>query len=168
MALASVSLAGCGTQSSSNLTSQFMTVNKSAKTVTLHVVASYNANDNYRNFNGYANGQMTINIPVGYKVKLDYENKGGIPVDIGVYGNGGQLAFKGAGDSIHTIFENPVAGIEPGQSETLNFTASQVGTFKLANYVDRFPQTQNDPYHTVDMWDVLKVTNSSSPSISVK
>lgn len=168
MGLASISLVGCGTQSSANLTSKFMTVDSAAQTVTLHLVAGYDATDNYRNFDGYSNGQMTINVPVGYTVNLEYENKSGIPTDVGVYAAHGQLAFKGAGDSIHDIFENPAAGILPGSSEKLKFTASQVGTYQIANYADRFPQTVNNPYQNVDMWDVFNVTNGGSPSITVK
>lgn len=153
---------GCG--STPSLGSGFMSVNSATKTVTFKVVAGYTTTNDYLNYDGYANGNMTITVPVGYHVKLDYYNNGGTPADLGVYNNQDQLAFSGAGDSIQNINLNPQPGIPPGGSETISFTPTKSGTYKMANYENRFP-TIHPRYHDVGMWDVFKVVQSGSPSI---
>lgn len=160
-------LFGCGVQAQ-DLTSKYMTVDQTNQTVTIKVIAGETSQDGYRNFNGFSNGGMTITVPVGYKVTFDYENASGIPADIGVYTKDRQLAFQGAGDSINDIFLNAVAGVLPGQSEKVTFTASQVGNYQIANYLDRFPQVGDtlDDYQSVDMWDNFDVVASGSPSVT--
>lgn len=160
-------LAGCGSQQT-NLTSKFMTVDPTTQTVKINLVAGYNeANDN-QNFDGYANGQMTISVPEGYNVELDVSDNGGIPADVGVYTSSKKLAFPGAGDSIGTLFSNAVAGLSPGQSETLKFVPDATGTYQLANYDNRFMQLGDNAYQNMGMWAVFKVTNGGSPSITAK
>lgn len=161
---------GCGTQSQADLTSKFMTVDSQAKSVNINLVAGYTEADSQRNFNGYSNGAMTITVPVGYKVNLNYYNNAGLPVDVGVYTHDRQLAFKGAGDSVNSIFLNAAAGLLPGKSEQVSFTASQVGAYQIANLLDRFPQLGNsdNAYQAVDMWDGFNVVSAGSPSISTK
>jgi len=172
LAVATLSLSallfGCGTQQQADLTSKFMTVDKQHMTVTIKLIAGYTTADSQRNFNGYSNGGMTITVPVGYTVKLDYSNNSGIPADVGVYTADRQLAFTGAGDSIDDIFQNAAAGVLPGQSEQISFFVAKAGTYQIANYIDRFPQFgQNyQNYQSVDMWDVLKVVSGGSPSIT--
>lgn len=156
---------GCGTQQT-NLTSKFMTVDSSTNTVTLNLIAAYTDANNYENFDGYANGAMTVTIPTGDTVKIKYYNNFGIPVDLGVYTPGKHLAFKGAGDSISEMFSNPASGIEPGQAMTVSFVASKAGTYQIANYVDRFEQLGNNANQDLGMWDVLKVVNGATPSIT--
>lgn len=163
-------LFGCGTQSNTNLTSKFMTVDPQNKSVTIQVIGGYTAADNWRNFNGYSNGGMTITVPVGYKVTLDYSNDAGIPSDVGVFTQNRHLAFPGAGDSIQDIFLNAGAGVMPGDSTKVTFTASQTGHFQIANYLDRFPQTGSGliDYQSVDMWDNFDVVPSGSPSMKAR
>ncbi len=167
-------LFGCGTQSTSTLTSKFMTVDPQNQSVTINLVAGYNATDNWRNFDGYSNGQMTISVPVGYKVTLKYSNASGIPTDLGVYTNNPQraLAFPGAGDSIQEIALNAGGGLLPGNSESFTFTASRTGQFILANNLNRFPQvaygTNPNDYQPVDMWDHFNVVQGGTPSITAQ
>jgi len=156
---------GCGTQSS-NMTSKFLKVDSASKTVTLNLIAGYSTANNYENFNGYANGGMTITIPTGYTVQVKYYNNGGIPVDFGVYTKNDRLAFKDAGDSIFTMFENPAAGVIPGQSETVKFVASTAGTYQIANFVDRFEQLGDNANQDLGMWDTLKIVDGANPSIT--
>lgn len=155
---------GCGTKQA-DLTSKFMKVDTASQTVTLNLIAAYTTANNYENFNGYANGGMVITIPTGYTVKVNYYDNGGIPVDVGVYTGDDRLAFQGAGDSIDTMFENPVAGIEPGQAESVKFVASTAGTYQIANFIDRFEQLGVNANQDLGMWDTLKVVNGATPSI---
>jgi len=157
--------AGCGSTNGA-VNPSWMKVDSANMKVTLNLEAGYNQTNGSENFNGYANGQMVVTIPVGYHVTVNYGNGAGIPMDIGVYDSNNQLAFKGAGDSISDITLNPTSGVYPGQSETLNFTVDQTGTYKIENLLTRFPedtQTQQD----TGMWDVLQVVQSGTPSIQV-
>lgn len=166
VAAAGLMAAGCGvfptTYASTN--SKWMTVDQANQTVTLNVIAGYNRTNAYDNLDGFANGQLQFNVPVGYKVKLVFTNASGIPADIGVYNQSGGLAFPGAGDSVSDILENPQPGIIPGTSETLTFIASTPGTYKMANLINRFPEFKNTQQN-IGMWAKLNVTNNQTPSI---
>lgn len=49
----------------------------SKKTVELRMIAAYNGNNGSWNFNGYYEGGMTVVVPVGWTVKLHFENPDG-------------------------------------------------------------------------------------------
>ncbi|MCY0889051.1 MAG: sulfocyanin-like copper-binding protein [Alicyclobacillaceae bacterium] len=161
---------GCSTTNPNTL-SKFLTVNTSAHTVNVELIAGYTPENDYLNFDGFAHGQLVVTVPTGYKVNFDYYNNAGIPVDIGVYGSKyGKLAFAKAGDSIRDIMLNPdsiPSAIAPGTSENIKFTADRSGTFKIANYLSRYQMFQNHPYDDLGMWATLKVVNGATPSISV-
>lgn len=163
--LVMASTAGCGTVVGAT-SPNWMQVDAADMKVTLNLEAGYNQTNGSENFNGYANGQMVITVPVGYQVILNYGNGAGIPMDIGIYDNNNQLAFKGAGDSISDINLNPTAGVYPGQSETLKFTVDKPGTYKIANLLTRFPEDKQTQQLT-GMWDVLRVVESGTPSIQI-
>lgn len=160
-----LAVTGCGiATTNSAVTDQWMSVDQATQTVTLKLDAGFNSVNDYDNWNGYANGNMAITIPVGYTVKMVVTNDGGIPADIGVYTSDNKLAFKGAGDSINDILENPTPGIYPGDTQTYTFIASAVGDYRVSNLINRFPQfgnTQQD----IGMWDVLKIVQSGTPNI---
>lgn len=161
-------LTGCG-NATTNAHPKWMTVNKATKTVNLTVKGGLTRNNERQNFNGYANGQMTIKIPVGYTVHVKFINDGGIPEDIGIYTpKSHQLAFKKAGDSIQAITENPTAGAYPGHSLSFTFQANKVGTYRIENLLNRFPEFPKNAQHATGDWDVFQVTNGGSPSVQFK
>lgn len=157
-------LAGCGiTTQSTN--SQWLSVDAQSKTVTLVMDAGYNTVNDYDNFDGYANGQMVVTVPQGYKVKMQFSNDGGIPADIGVYTAAGQLAFPGAGDSVNDILENPTPGLVPGDAHTYTFVASTAGSYKIDNLINRFPQFSQQPQQDIGMWAALRVVPGATPMV---
>lgn len=158
--------AGCGVfpTSFTSTNSKWMSVDQNTQTVTLNVIAGYNRANAYDNLNGFANGQMVFNVPQGYTVKLNFINASGIPADIGVYNTNGNLAFKGAGDSDADILENPQPGVIPGASETLTFTASTTGTYRIENLINRFPEFQQTQ-QSIGMWAQLNVVPNGTPSV---
>lgn len=160
-------VSGCG--QTPDLTKQFMTVDNSTKTVTIKVIGGYNAVNDRLNFNGYANGQMTIQVPVGYTVNLDFQNAGGIPADVGIYDAGNNLAFSKAGVSVQDIDENAELAVTPGQSQNYTFVADHTGTFKMKNLINFFPQfAVGKQNRSVGMWDVFEVVQSGSPQITAQ
>ncbi|QQE77498.1 sulfocyanin-like copper-binding protein [Alicyclobacillus sp. SO9] len=161
-------LTGCG-NATTNAHPKWMKVDTATKTVNLTIKGGSTRNNERQNFNGYANGQMQINIPVGYTVHVKFINDGGIPEDIGIYTpKSHQLAFKNAGDSIKAIVANPGAGAYPGHSLKFTFTADKVGTYRMMNLLNRFPQFPNNTQHGTGDWDVFKVTPGGSPSVQIK
>ena len=156
-------LSGCGTYASTS-TSSWMKIDAAKKTVILKVDEGYNSTNNYLNFNGYAHGQMTVTVPLGYKVTVMVTNDSGIPAEFGVYNANNQLVFKGSGDSIAEILGNPSGGILPGESETLHFVASKSGDFKMANLIDRIA---GKGQQANGMWDNFQVVSGGAPGVSV-
>jgi uncharacterized cupredoxin-like copper-binding protein len=160
-------VSGCG--QTQDLTKQYMTVDNSTKTVTIKVIGGYNHVNDRLNFNGYANGQMTIQVPVGYKVNLDFQNNQGIPAEVGIYDSSNNLAFPKAGVSIQDIDENPSMMVAPGDEEKWSFTADKAGTYQIANYINFFPEFATGKQNrNVGMWDVFKVVQNGPAKITAQ
>jgi hypothetical protein len=159
MGALALALAGCGTQSVD--ASQWMVDHPGTHTVDLKVEGIYSSAQQVNTFDGYTNGQLVITIPVGYHVNMDFINNGPIPESVGIYKND-HLAFPGAGQSYRQVMTFPSAGLVPGQSQSYTFTASQVGTYSLADVLN------GDPNHTPTsgVWDTVKVVPSGNPSMS--
>ncbi|UOF89834.1 hypothetical protein LSG31_18460 [Fodinisporobacter ferrooxydans] len=163
--LATFMLAGCG--QTVDPPSSWFQVDQASQTVTMKVIGGYNSSNSYMNFNGASHGQIEIDIPVGYHVKIDFENKSGIPQDIGIYDGNRKLAFKGAGDSISAIQGNAGAGVMPGDSQTYKFDAAQAGTYRLASMLYYFPNDRQR-HQDLGMWAVFKVVDGGQPSVQIK
>ena len=58
----------------SELHASWLTADAQAKRVHIDIVAGWNANNGALNFNGYFTGDMTIVVPVGWTVELDFKN----------------------------------------------------------------------------------------------
>ncbi|KYP81116.1 sulfocyanin-like copper-binding protein [Ferroacidibacillus organovorans] len=156
-------LAGCGVVNGN--ASSILSFNSSAKTVTLNLAGGLNTNNDSMNLDGYSQGQMTVTVPVGYKVKVEFVNDGGIPMDLAVYTMNDQLAFPGAGDSVTAIQGNASAGVIPGQSTSFTFTASQPGNYQLANLLDR---VTGHGQFDFGMWAHFNVSSTATqPSITL-
>ncbi len=156
----SIALAGCGTQSIN--ASKWMSVHPSSKTIDLKVESTYSSSLQSAVFDGYTRGKLTITIPVGYHVNMDFINNGPIPESIGIYHHH-HLAFTGAGQSYHVVSISPTAGILPGHSHVYRFTANQVGTYTVADLLNGDPNNQP----TSDLWDTVKVVPKGTPAMSV-
>lgn len=157
--LATVGLAGCGTAPID--AAQIMHVHSLSQTVDLKIVGQYSSSQQVNTFNGYTNGQMVVTIPVGYHVNMKFVNNGPIPEAIGIYHHN-HLAFPHAGMSYQQVMISPTAGLLPGQSQSFSFTATRVGTYKLANVLNG--NTNHTP--TSGQWDLVKVVPSGTPSVS--
>ena len=48
---------------------------EAANTVTLDLVAGQNSDNNYWNYNGYANGEVTVVVPTGAQVTINFSNQ---------------------------------------------------------------------------------------------
>ncbi|MHB1685430.1 MAG: sulfocyanin-like copper-binding protein [Bacilli bacterium] len=159
-------LTGCGTNIASTVIKpSWFAVNTAQHTVRLTVDAGVTSANGWANFNGYANGLMTVDIPVGYKVKLNFQNTGGIPFGVGIYNSVNRLAFPNAGMSVSAMVNNSAAGVFPGQSQTFTFVASKVGAYRMENLLDRI-DAQSRP-ENFGMWDWFNVTAGGTPHVLV-
>jgi sulfocyanin len=139
---------------------RWLVVNARAHAVTLNLIAAYNGAIGGFNFDGDGNGKMVISVPAGYKVTVNFSNKGAIPHSavITPYNrrnstSGYPLAFRGAGS------KDPTTGIAKGKTERFTFVAKKVGKYALVCAV---------PGHAVaGMWDVFQVTSGGKASIKV-
>ncbi len=95
----------------------------------------------YWNFNGATDGNMTITVPVGYTVMIDFKNDDpamahslGISSMVGGFGASPDPtpAFAGA------MTENPTSMVDatmPGEEESISFVADAAGEYTMVCYI---------------------------------
>lgn len=136
---------------------------EAANTVTLDLIAGETQEYNSWNFNGYANGDITVVVPTGAQVTINFSNQDpnmGHSVGVAAFSSNppGSLpadpVFEGAITSNATsLMESTMQG----ESETITFTAGQAGEYSLACYV---------PGHAVaGMWIGFTVSDSGEAGV---
>mgnify|MGYP005620305797 CR=1 FL=1 len=132
--------------------------------VTLDIVAGSTSKGNYWNFNGAQFGEMTITVPVGSEVTINFSNSDpNMAHSIGI-SEGFDTApamveatpvFAGA------ISSNPTSMTEatmPGESEVVTFTASEAGNYSMVCYI---------PGHAVSgMWIHFNVSAEGEAGVA--
>jgi FtsP/CotA-like multicopper oxidase with cupredoxin domain len=145
---------GCGASSRRSLPlSAWLSFRARDETVNLRLVTAYNNAYNGFNFNGYAKGQVLVEIPQGWRVEVrcmndspDMRHSCAI-----VRGLTASPAFPGAASPHAT------GGLPPGGAATFSFAATKAGTYRIACLV---------PGHEQEgMWDVLDVTRTRRPAV---
>lgn len=156
-------VSGCGVSETTLSSSPWLHIDSTTHTATVILDAGLTSVNGWANFDGYANGQMAVNIPVGYKVKLIMNNDGGIPFDAGVYTVSNHVAFAGSANSVSSLVSNSAAGVFPGQSERFSFVASKVGRYEIENLLDRIDyQTKPENFGMWDWFNVVPADNTGS------
>jgi len=130
-------------------------------TVQVRIVAGETPADGGLNFNGFAHGGMTVTVPVGWKVAVEFENASALPHSLEVVpytstqsaAPPDKPAFAGAAT------KNLTTGLPHGARTTVSFVASKPGTYEFVCGV---------PGHAVaGMWDRLVVSaTAKKPSIA--
>ncbi|ACV59387.1 sulfocyanin-like copper-binding protein [Alicyclobacillus acidocaldarius] len=156
---------GCGTTTPqpSKPLAPLATWNAAHHLVEWTVVAGDGGENGGMNFDGYANGEMTLVVPVGWRVEVHFRNASFTPHSAMVVPEGDRdrgsfdsslLAFPGAETS------NPSEGSPKGAAENVEFTASRAGNYSLVCAV---------PGHALaGMWDKLVVSSQAKqPSLLV-
>jgi sulfocyanin len=141
-------------------------VDPARKRVALDIVAAFNANNSGLNFNGYYRGDMTVAVPAGWTVDIDFRNNDAVlPHSLVVtrpYGPGHFPEQVGAQDAAiaKAYTRNPEAGIPSPQSDELEFVAAPPGNYYFLCGV---------PDHGVGgMWTKFKVENEGQrPYVTV-
>jgi hypothetical protein len=134
----------------------FMSWDAAARVVRLTLQAGLGSANAGFNFDGYGRGELLVRVPVGWRVVVSCENRGGMRHSCTVVKDSLSTlpAFSGATSPA------PRQGLAPGRSATFSFKPTRTGSFRIACLVPGHEQAR--------MWDVLEVTRSGPPSISAR
>jgi hypothetical protein len=135
---------------------QFLSWDARARTVQLKLLAGLGNENAGFNFDGYGRGELLVRVPLGWRVEVDCENRGGRRYSCAIVH--GSLATRPAFPGAST--PQPGIGLSPGRKATFAFTASRLGSFRIACLVPGDEQAR--------MWDVLDVVRKGPPSISAR
>lgn len=112
---------------------RWMTYDAATKAVKMTVISGENPSvNNGWNYNGYASGNLTITVPLGSRVEIDFKNVDQLQHSLVVVDGqaplppqGGEPAFRRA----YTI--DLVQGIPRGGGDTIRFTADKAGRYRI-------------------------------------
>lgn len=150
------------TPSSSTKQPSWMHYDASKKTVSFDIGMASNSGNGTLNFNGYGHGDMTITVPLDWKVHMHVTNVGygAIPHSLEVITPSKQVPQQG----IDPVFQqaetiNLVNGLRVSQSDNVDFVASKEGKYWIMCGV---------PNHAVGgMWDWFVVSKTATiPSVT--
>ncbi|MDH5591086.1 MAG: sulfocyanin-like copper-binding protein [Gemmatimonadota bacterium] len=130
-----------GTVSAEMTTPEWLHVDHEARTVHMTITAGATEAKAYWNFNGGYDGNMTITVPEGYAVTIDFENND--PVMAHSMGIVAAAASFGAMLEPTSVFEgaltqNPTSMTDatmPGEKERVTFTAAAAGEYTMVCYI---------------------------------
>ena len=131
---------------------RFLHVDARHRTMSVTLVASYDATNNGFNFDGYSRTLM-VTVPKGWRVKVTCANRGPLRHSCAVVHGPSSTkpAFRGAET------KSPFVGLAAGKTARFSFRATRTGVFRFACLV---------PGHEpARMYDVLKVVAKGKPKI---
>ena len=142
----------------------WMRVDAAQKHVSFTVKAADGGANGTLNFNGYANGQLTVTVPAGWRVHIDLINTGAgaLPHSLEVIREVSKIPVQGIPPAIpRAASRDLIAGVPPLQKDTFDFTAQPPGRYLWFCGV---------PTHGLSgMWGRFIVSATSSlPTIAVK
>jgi hypothetical protein len=110
----------------------WMHVDAPHRQVTFKVIAADGGANGTLNFNGYAAGHLTVTVPTGWHVHIDFVNSGAgaLPHSLEVIRSSGVIPAQGTPPAIPGAeTRDLVEGIPPQQGDTLDFTAAPAGQY---------------------------------------
>jgi uncharacterized cupredoxin-like copper-binding protein len=120
-------------------TPEWMTVDETAKTVTMDIRAGSSDVNNYWNFNGMYAGSGSITVPQGYAVTINFTNADPTqPHSLGI--DEAQESWPATFDAPAPAFSgamtaDPTVGTAPNGTATMTFTTDTAGDFTMVCYV---------------------------------
>ena len=135
---------------------RFLAVDAAAKTVRLTMLGALGSSNNGFNFDGYGRGELLASVPRGWRVVVIFENRGSRRTSCAVVTGPQSATLAFAGASV----PNPVEGIRSGGKARFSFTATRVGSYRIASLVPGQAEAR--------MFAVLVVTAGGRPSISAR
>jgi len=135
---------------------QFLRVDAGRRTVSVTLVAGYDSSNNGFNFDGYGRGELTVTVPLRWRVRVTCRNAAAMRHSCAVVD--GPMTTVPA--FAHASIAQPVLGLRHGETATFSFVTTKLGPFRLACLVPGHEEAR--------MWDVLEVVRSGAPSISAR
>lgn len=134
--------------------SNYLKVDPQSRTAVLTLIAGYPASDYQFNYNGYADGQLVLKVPVGWQVTVQCANHSTINNSCAV------VADARATDPVDPSWTtpNPREGLKPGESASFVFAPQAAGDYRIASLVAGSEAS--------GMWLDLRVTTTGKPSVS--
>ena len=184
LALGAVSLFGCGSgkeddrpasepdpatmadaTASTAMPADWISVDDAARTVSITLLAGETDANNRWNFNGYANGEATVVVPLGYTVTVNFENR-----DPAHYHSVGVLAraasYPAIFDDATPVFDGAITSNATSMAEA---TAPAGGTQSItfvASEADEYALVCPVPAHAVTgMWIGFEVSESGDSGL---
>lgn len=136
---------------------------EAANAVTIELVAGSNSDNNYWNYNGYENGEVTVVVPAGAEVTVNFSNEDpnlAHSVGIAAFSSNPPASLDPEPVFAGAISSNPTSmteGTLTGESESITFTADAAGEYSLACYI---------PGHAVSgMWIGFTVSDAGEAGV---
>jgi hypothetical protein len=135
---------------------RFLKVDARDRVVSVTLIAGYDSSNNGFNFDGYGRGELTVTVPLRWRVRVTCTNRGSLRHSCAVVQGAmtAAPAFKGAATP------QPIVGLPHGSTATFSFVASKLGAFRFACLVPGHEEAR--------MWDVLEVVRTGKPAISAR
>lgn len=110
----------------------WMATDAAHKSVSFTVKAADGGANGTLNFNGYANGQLTVTVPAGWHVHIDFFNTGAgaLPHSLEVIREVAKVPLQEIDPAIpKAATRNGIDGIPPQQKDAFDFTAQPPGRY---------------------------------------
>ena len=133
----------------------WLSVNATAKTLRFQLTAGLTGLNGALNFNGYSDGGLTLTIPTGWTVEMDFVNNDGmLPHSAIVVAATLPIPATPSGAAIsRAVTIRPSEGLPPLGKDTMRFTAAPAGDYFIVCGV---------PGHaTAGMWIRLRVSDTA-------
>jgi sulfocyanin len=141
----------------------WMKADPAGKTVWLRMVGAADGSNGTMNFNGYGKGEMTVTVPPGWRVKIDFENKGlaALPHSLVIINEITPLPIEdGTAAFPRALTIRLVEGLLAGEKDSLEFVANKEGRFLFFCGVTG--------HGVAGMWDYLVVSkDATAPTVRV-
>ena len=133
----------------------WLSVNAAAKTLRFQLIAGLTGLNGALNFNGYTDGGLTLTIPTGWTVEMDFVNNDGmLPHSAIVVAATLPIPATPTGAAMsRAVTVRPSEGLPPLGKDTMRFTAAPAGDYFIVCGV---------PGHaTAGMWIRLRVSDAA-------
>ncbi len=113
----------------------WMTIDASAKSVVMDVIAGFNANNSSWNYNGYHDGDLTVVLPLDWSVRINFTNHDGdVPHSMVVMADPGSddLPLEAGREQAaiaRAYSKSPEQGISAGDHDVVAFKAKKAGKY---------------------------------------
>lgn len=110
----------------------WMAIDAAHTSVSFTVKASDGGANGTLNFNGYGNGQLTVTVPVGWHVHIDFFNTGAgaLPHSLEVIREVAKVPIQGIDPAIpKATTRDLIDGVPPQQKDAFDFTAQPPGKY---------------------------------------